>query len=110
MCLHEAGCGGKHAVGRDGRYQDHVDIARGDAALVQRLLRGLRRHVGGRFGGVAQDAALHDARPRADPLVVGVHQLFQVGVGEPVVREVTADRGDGGCAARVLGHRKAVTR
>src|SRR5829696_5739895 len=69
--------GARHRAGRD----DHqVNVGGGQAAGGQRLAAGADRHVNHRLVR-AGDPAAGDADPAADPLVVGVHPLGQLGVG-----------------------------
>jgi hypothetical protein len=39
-------------------------------------------------------AALADARARGDPLVAGVDELLEIGVGDDLFRQVAAGAGD----------------
>jgi hypothetical protein len=43
---------------------------------------------------VGRAAALADARARGDPLVGGVDDLFEIGVGDDFFRQITAGAGD----------------
>jgi hypothetical protein len=71
---------------------------RGDAGLFDGAQGGFGGQIGGEFvfGG---DAAFLDAGPGCDPFVGGVDQLFKLGVGKDLVRDVGADGQDGAGAA-----------
>jgi hypothetical protein len=55
--------------------------------------RGVERKIAGRLA-VGGAAALADAGARGDPLVGGVDELFEIGVGDDLLRQVAAGAGD----------------
>jgi hypothetical protein len=55
--------------------------------------RGIEREVAGRFA-IRRAAALADAGARGDPLVAGVDELLEVGVGDDFFRQIAAGAGD----------------
>jgi hypothetical protein len=55
--------------------------------------RGVERKIA-RGLAVGGAAALADARARGDPLVGGLDDLFEVGVGDDFFRQVAAGAGD----------------
>ncbi len=64
-----------------------------DAALRETLLRGF----GGKIAGgdtLLHDVTLADAGALHDPLVVGIHHLFEVGVRQQLRRNVYTQRTD----------------
>ena len=99
--LHQTRRGGEQHVRRDRSHDDGLDLAGVHASALQGEARRLHRHV--RRGLIrSRDVALRDAGALHDPLVVGVDQLLQVGVGQQPGRGVTADGGDLGVGNRVL--------
>jgi len=84
---------GKHEVGRGGAHADEVDV--GGAHL--RIRHGPSRCM---FGEVGRGLALrchmtaHDAGAGTYPLVAGVDQPFEIGVGQYLLRKKTAGAGD----------------
>ena len=72
-------------------------LERIDPAQFQRLLRGLRAHVGGEFV-LRRDAPLADAGARADPLVARIDHLLQLGVGQHAAGQIGAGGDDRGAA------------
>ncbi len=95
VALNEAGRGGKEHVRRHRRHDDQVHGVRGEAALLQAAPGGFGPHEGGGPGGVIQDAALGDAGARADPLVVRLHEPFEVGVRQTGFRDIMPHGCDG---------------
>jgi len=87
--LHDAGGAGEHQVGRGGGDQQQVDLVDRQARRIERGARRCRGKVAGElaFGG---DMAFTDAGTFDDPLIVGVDQLFKIGVGENALRQIAA--------------------
>ena len=89
----QTGGGGHGHVGRDGGEDDEVDGGRVDGRPLaptarveaERLTRGGFGQVG--CGFLNGHVTGSDTRARADPLVVRVHQCFQVVVGHLELRE-----------------------
>jgi hypothetical protein len=55
--------------------------------------RSVEREIAGRLA-VGGAAALADAGARGDPLVGGVDELLEIGVGDDLFRQVAAGAGD----------------
>src|SRR6266851_6271667 len=104
LVLDPAGHGWKWTVGRRGADQDHVEVCRRDAGGVKRGARGLGRDLK-RGRTRLRDVPLVDARALGDPLVGGVHHLFEVEVRDDLVWRVNAHSGDG--ARPALGFERA---
>ena len=89
MVLHQRAGVRKDVVGGNRGDHDRIDVASVDSGLRQGFFRGLDRHGGRGFVG-SGDAPFFDACTRANPLVVGVDQFFEIGVGPFFFREVRA--------------------
>src|SRR5262245_20734590 len=85
--LQDVGGGGEEHVGRGRAHDDEVDVLGHEVRVLERLLRRPEREIGGGLA-LVDDVALADARPLHDPLVVGVHHLLEVGVGQDALRGV----------------------
>ena len=98
LVLQQAGRGREDQVRRGGAEHDQVEVSGADAGRFHRAHRGV---VGEVRGGLALggDVALADAGAGDDPLVAGVHELGQVGVGQHLLRQVAAGTGDAGMDA-----------
>jgi hypothetical protein len=81
-------------VGRGRGDDDQVDVGGGLAGVGQGASRGLDGQVAGRLV-VARLVALADAGALLDPLVAGVDDLGQVGVGDDLLGQIGTDAGDG---------------
>jgi hypothetical protein len=55
--------------------------------------RGVEREIAGRLA-VGRAAALADAGARGDPLVGGIDDLLEIGVGDDLLRQIAAGAGD----------------
>ena len=64
-----------------------------DAAFGERFLRRLHRKIAGRNPFV-DEMTLADADALHDPLVIGVDNFFEIGVGEKAGRNVGAESAD----------------
>ncbi len=93
LMLDQAGRRRKQHVGSDSADDDGVQRGGLDAPLSQGGAGGLHGQVGGSDFGVG-NVTLTDAGSLQDPLVAGIHQLLQVGVGQQPRRSVAAERGD----------------
>ena len=102
--LHETRGRRKQHVRRGGGDEDEIDLLRRNLRLLERFQRGLRRHVAGLFV-FRRDATFFDAGASGDPLVAGVDDLREVGVGEAFLRHVTAGANDRDGPARFTGAR-----
>ena len=104
--LHETGRRRERHVGRDRGDDDEVDLVGGDAGFFQRALGGFGTEVGGEFV-FSGDAAFLDAGAGGDPLVGGLDEFFEFGVGENARGKIRTDAHDGAGAADeiVLGAR-----
>ena len=72
---------------------DRIQIGRADAALGEGFLRRLDRKIAG-GNPFVHEMALADADALHDPLVVGVDNFFEVGVGEKAGWNVGAESAD----------------
>ena len=72
---------------------DQIDFARLDAGGVERMRRGVEREIAGRLA-VRGAAALADPGARRDPLVGRVDELFEIGIGDDLLRQIAAGAGD----------------
>ena len=100
----DLGGGVRDLVGQAAGRDDHrVDVLRLRSGLGHGLGGGARAH---RDDGVvvATETALRDADPGADPLVVGVHDLREIVVGDDSVGPEVAEAGDP--RAGGAGHRR----
>src|SRR5229473_3585350 len=104
LVLDSAGHGRKWTVGRRGADEDNVEVCRRDARGVKRAARRFRRDLKCR-GTRLRDVPLVDASALGDPLVRGIHHLFEVEVRDYLLRRVGAHPGDGAGAA--LGFERA---
>ena len=82
-----------------------IDIGRHHARRLERRARGMQRQIAGEFtfGG---DMPFADAGALDDPLIGGIDQLFEIGVGEDAVRQIAAgaeNAGIGQAATLVAG-------
>ena len=94
VLLDVAGGGGSEGVGGDGGDDDEVEFGGGEAGVLEGPRGGLGRHVGGEFP-LGGDAAFLDAGAGGDPLVGGVDQLCQIGIGEDFFGQIAARSGNG---------------
>src|SRR5262249_5029343 len=90
-----AGGGGEDHVGGDGGDDDEVELGRVDVAPAQEVARGGGRDVA-RGGARLHHVPRMDPGARADPLVVRVDELLQVGVGQDALGDVASQRADAG--------------
>ena len=93
LVLDEVGRRGKRHVGARRADDDKVDVLGHEVRALERLLRGAHREVGCHLA-LFGDVPLADAGALHDPLVRRVDQLFEVGVGQDVLRRVRADTDD----------------
>ena len=91
--LHQAGGARKNDVRRGRADDQQVDVAGLHACGFHRTLGRLHREIAGGLPFLG-DMALADAGALADPFVGSVDDLFQIGVGDDVVRQVTAGAHD----------------
>src|ERR1700712_6010357 len=87
------GCMGYLRVQAAGGNDDGIDIGRLQTRLGQRFCAGPGTH---RDDGVVHPgkAPLGDPYPAADPLVIGVHDLRELVIGDDAVRAVMAQPGN----------------
>ena len=86
--------GGREDHVRAGRAdRDELDVLREQVGPLERLLRGAHGQIGGRLV-LVDDAALANAAPLHDPLVVRVDHLLEIGVRQDPLGEERADPGD----------------
>ncbi len=71
---------GERVVRRRRRTDDQVDVGRGQACAIQRLLGRRSAQRGGRLS-LTGDVALLDAGALDDPLVRGFDQAFEIAIG-----------------------------
>ncbi len=83
----------KGAVGRCRRADDEIDVDRIDSGAYERLLGGGDAKIGREFV-VAGDVPLTNAGALDDPLVAGIDDLRQVGIGHDALGQVGADTAD----------------
>ena len=88
----------RHAVRRDRRDDDLVDLGGGAAGVLERQRARARGKLGERLVG-RDDPALADAGAAHDPLVARVEALDEVGVGDDVLGQRGADAEDPGLQA-----------
>jgi epoxyqueuosine reductase len=86
--LDQASGGGEKHVRSHGGYHDYVDFFGRHAFGGQEFLCGLRAEMGGGDSRVGV-MPFADAGAGANPLVGGVHNFFEIGVGHYTWREVT---------------------
>jgi hypothetical protein len=91
--LHQTSSGGKQHVGSHRRHDDSVQIAGRNSAFGQSFLRRFDRQIAGR-NALVHNMTLADTDAAHDPFVIGVNQLFKVGVGEKTGRNVGAESAD----------------
>jgi hypothetical protein len=91
--LQEARGGRKDEVGRRRAEHDEIDLARLDAGGFKRVRRGIEREIT-RGLAIGRATALADARARRDPLVRRFDDLFEIGVGDDLFRQIAAGAGD----------------
>ena len=90
FALHDRTTRGDGLVGRGGRQDETVDLARVEAGHRDRLRAGLDAEL---HGGAA-DVTLLDAGAIADPLVAGLEHAFEVLVREHLLGQGRAPPGD----------------
>jgi hypothetical protein len=91
--LHQPGRGREHHVGGYAGKNNQVDLLRIRSGLRQQLLCRFRGQVRS-SNSLFHAMTLADAGARADQLIVGVHHLFQVCVGDHLRRHVAGDAGN----------------
>ncbi len=91
--LQQAGGGREDDVGRGRAQHQQVDFGSIDAGGFERARGGLESQVPGGLSR-QRDVALAYAGAFADPFVAGLDLLFQIGVGDDVVRQVAAGSDD----------------
>jgi hypothetical protein len=91
--LQQAGRRRKDEIGCRRAEHDQVDLARPGARRLERVRRGVKREIAGRLA-VGRAAALADAGARGDPLVGGIDDLLEIGVGDDLLRQIAAGAGD----------------
>jgi hypothetical protein len=91
--LQKASGGWEDQIRRRRAEHDEVDLVRFDARRFERMRGRVKGEIAGRFA-VGCASALTDARARRDPLVGGVDDLFEIGVGDDLLRQVAAGAGD----------------
>ena len=91
--LHQTSGRGKKHVGRNRPHDNGIEIGGLDSALGKRFLRGFDRQIAGR-NPLVHNMTLADADTLHDPLIVGIDQFFEVGVGEKAGRNESAESAD----------------
>ena len=87
--LHAAGGGGHQRVGGQGGHDARADLVGGDAGVFQSPAGGQHRHVGDGLT-LRQVVAVGDAGAGGDPLVIGVHDLGHVLIGDQLGGDASA--------------------
>src|SRR4029453_10513975 len=100
VALHETGGRRKGHVPRDRADQDHVEVLGLDVGALQGQLGGARAQVREVLP-VGCDVPLPDAGPGGDPLVRGLDQFLEIGVGEDLFRNGSARPNDLGAVHRL---------
>ncbi len=95
LVLHDAGGGRKQHVRRDRAYQNAIQLGGVDPALIERHLRRAHRQIRSRHLRRG-DMTLGDSRTVQDPLIAGLHHLFQFEVGQYTGWRVATQRGNFG--------------
>jgi hypothetical protein len=91
--LQEARGGRKNQIRRRRAEHDEIDLARLDARGFERVRGGVERKIA-RGLAIGRAAALTDARARRDPFVGRFDDLFEIGVGDDLFRQIAAGAGD----------------
>ena len=84
---------GEHEVGRGGAEHDEIDFSRRDARGLDGAARGDFADVDGSLA-FGRDVPALDAGASADPLVGGIHLLFEIEVRDDLFRKIGACAGD----------------
>src|SRR5450432_3836562 len=101
LVLHQAGGGREEHVGRDCGHHDGLDFAGVDSALRQSAPGSFGGQIAGSYTFV-HDVAFANAGARQDPLVGGLHDFFEVPIGQDSGRDIGSQGGDLG--AHQLAH------
>jgi hypothetical protein len=83
----------KNQIRRGGADHQQFNLVHRHTGGGERGARGALRQIAGGLA-LGRDVTLADARARCDPLVGGIDEFFQIGVGDDPLRQETAGAGD----------------
>ena len=92
-CLEQRAAIGEYEVGSRRAEDDQVDIRGAHSGRLEGTARGMFGKVDSGLS-VGGDVPTLDAGASPDPLVGGIHHLFEIGVGENLLGKMTARAGD----------------